>query len=88
MQRVILTATLLAVAVAVGAATTPDAAVQRIHARYEGARPGEKSLAFYSLDWEMNLASARERARREKRPIFLILNTNITAGTNFFSGHT
>ncbi len=62
--------------------------VVQIQKRYEAAKPDEKSLGFYSLDWAMNLKDARARALKENRPVLLILNTNITAGTNFFSGHT
>jgi hypothetical protein len=69
-------------------ATVQDAQVQKIQERYEAARPNEKSLGFYSLDWAMNLEEAKARAKKESRPILLILNANITAGTNFFSGHT
>ena len=82
---------LLAVALAalVGSpAVAQEAQVRRIQERVEAARPNEKSLAFYSLDWAMSLTEAKERAGKEGRPILLILNTNITAGTNFFSGHT
>ena len=56
--------------------------------RFEEAKPSDKSLAFYSLDWVCSLQEAKERARAEKRPILLILNTNITAHCNFYSGHT
>ncbi len=69
-------------------ANAQDPQVRRIQERFDSARPNEKSLAFYSLDWAMSLADAKERVRKEDRPILLILNTNITAGTNFFSGHT
>jgi hypothetical protein len=55
---------------------------------FEEAKPSEKSLAFYSLDWVCSLAEAKARARTEKRPILVILNTNITAHCNFYSGHT
>jgi len=79
---------LAAAALVTGAIAAPDPAVLRVHERFEAARPDDRSLAFYSLDWECSLAAAKERARREDRPIFLILNTNITAGTNFYSGHT
>jgi len=82
---------LLAVALAVlvgSSAVAQEAQVRRIQERVEAARPNEKSLAFYSLDWAMSLTEAKERAGKEGRPILLILNTNITAGTNFFSGHT
>lgn len=69
-------------------ATGIDPEVLRIQERFEAAQPDEKRLAFYSLDWAMSLAEARKRADKENRPILIILNTNITAGTNFFSGHT
>lgn len=64
------------------------AQVATILAKFEAAKPSEKALAFYSLDWATSLQDARTRAAKEHRPIFLILNTNITAGTNFYSGHT
>lgn len=85
MQR-IMTLAIWAVICLPAAAQQPQ--VRRIQERFEAARPDEKSLAFYSLDWAMSLNDARARARKEGRPILLILNTNITAGTNFFSGHT
>lgn len=69
-----------------GADLSPE--VRRIQDRFEAARPDAKRLAFYSLDWTMSLAEAKKRAEKENRPILLILNTNISAGTNFFSGHT
>ena len=62
--------------------------VLQIQKRFEAAKPDEKSLGFYSLDWALNLKEAKARALKENRPLLLILNTNITAGTNFFSGHT
>ncbi|MEI6232770.1 MAG: hypothetical protein WCT04_06950 [Planctomycetota bacterium] len=65
-----------------------DDAARRISARFDAAKPDAKRLAFFSLDWCMNLKDAKERAAKEHRPILVILNTNITAGTNFFSGHT
>ncbi len=67
---------------------TQNPKVVQIQKRFEAAKPDEKSLGFYSLDWAMNLKVAKERSLKENRPILLILNTNITAGTNFFSGHT
>lgn len=64
------------------------APVQNILERFAAAKPGKDKLGFFTLDWAMNLTEAKQRAAKEKRPILLILNTNITAGTNFFSGHT
>lgn len=62
--------------------------VQRVLRQFETAKPTEQSMGFYSLNWVANLADAKARALKEQRPIFLILNTNITAGTNLYSGHT
>jgi hypothetical protein len=69
-------------------AVAQEPAVQRVLRQFETAKPTERSMAFYSLDWVANLADAKSRALKEQRPIFLILNTNITAGTNLYSGHT
>lgn len=66
----------------------PAPEVQRILNEVEKAKPTPRQLAFYSLDWASDLKTAKERARREKRPIFLIGVMNITAGCNFYSGHT
>lgn len=65
-----------------------DPAVTATLQRFDEAKPGEKSLAFYSLDWVCSLADAKERAKAESRPILVILNTNITAHCDFYSGHT
>ena len=69
-------------------AAAQEPAVQRVLRQFETAKPTERSMGFYSLDWVANLADAKARALKEQRPIFLILNTNITAGTNLYSGHT
>jgi hypothetical protein len=69
-------------------ATAQDTQAQRILQSYEAAKPSAKSLAFYSLDWAADWQTAKARARQERRPIFLIGVTNITAGCNFYSGHT
>ena len=69
-------------------ARAQNASAKLIQERFDAAKPDAKRLAFYSLDWAMSLEDAKERAAKEHRPILVILNTNITAGTNFFSGHT
>jgi hypothetical protein len=69
-------------------AAAADAEVARILGQFEKAKPDAKALAFYSLDWAPDLKAAQARARVERRPVFLIANTNITAGCNFYSGHT
>jgi hypothetical protein len=78
----------LAILLASASAFARDPAVDRIQRQFDAAKPTDKSLAFYSLDWAVNLREAKQLAAAEQRPIFLILNTNITAGTNLYSGHT
>ena len=56
--------------------------------QFTQAKPDAKALAFYSLDWSPSLKEAMVRAKQERRPVFLIANTNITAGCNFYTGHT
>ncbi len=72
---------------AIAASGTPEP-VQRVLDRFAAAKPGRERLGFFTLDWAMSLTEAKKRAAKEHRPILLILNTNISAGTNFFSGHT
>jgi hypothetical protein len=84
-MRYLFSLALLAIAFS---AVAQDAAVKRIQERFVAAKPDDKRLAFYSLDWAMSLKDAKKRAEKEDRPILIVLNTNITAGTNFFSGHT
>ena len=74
---------LLALPFAIG----QDPEVKAVRDRYAEALPTDKQLAFYSLDWAPSLAEAKVRAAKENRPIFFLYLTNITASTNFFSGH-
>lgn len=69
-------------------AAAADAEVTQTLERFAKAKPSDAALGFYSLDWAPNLNSALARAKQERRPVFLIANTNITAGCNFYSGHT
>ena len=78
----------LAVATFTLHAMAQDDSAKRIQTRFDDAKPDSQRLAFYSLDWAMSLKDAKTRAAKEHRPILIVLNTNITAGTNFFSGHT
>ena len=69
-------------------AAAADPATTRTLERFARAKPGVEALAFYSLDWSPTLKEALVRAKQEKRPVFLIANTNISAGCNFYTGHT
>jgi len=69
-------------------APAQDATAKRIMEQAQAAKPAPAKLRFYDLDWANSLAHARQRAREEKRPIVFLWITNITAGCNFFTGHT
>lgn len=58
-----------------------------IEKRFAAARPTGSALAFYTMDWAPDLKAAQARAKKEQRPVFFIFVTNISAATNFYSGH-
>ena len=54
---------------------------------FEEVRPSAEDMAIYRHDWVATLKQAKDRAKKEGRPIFFIGNTNISGPTNFYSGH-
>ena len=54
-------------------APAQDSAVQSVLDRYADFRPAAKDLAMYQIDWAPSLEEAQKRARREKRPVFLVI---------------
>jgi hypothetical protein len=64
-----------------------DPAAARVLEKFRSARPSDESLAVYRHDWAPTWEEARARAEKEKRPIFLVVNTNISGPTNFYTGH-
>jgi len=69
-------------------APAQEPGVAAVLKRFDAAKPAEKEMGFFSLDWVCSLAEAKARARVEKRPVLVVLNTNITAHCDFYSGHT
>lgn len=65
-----------------------DVTARTIYDKAQAAKPKPEKLKFFDLDWASNLTHAKERAQDEKRPIVLLWVTNITAGCDFFTGHT
>jgi hypothetical protein len=65
-----------------------DATARSIYEKALAAKPSAEKLRFFSLDWSSSLSQAKVRAAEEKRPIVLVVVTNITAGCDFFTGHT
>ena len=64
-----------------------DTRFTEIERRFAEARPTGGALAFYTMDWAPDLATAQIRAKKERRPVFLIFVTNISAATSFYQGH-
>jgi len=54
-------------------APVQDRELRSVLERYEDFRPGAEDLAMYRLDWAPSLEEAQERARREERPVFLVI---------------
>lgn len=54
---------------------------------YEAARPPDRELALFSLDWAPDFKTARERAAKEKVPIFFVATTQLEDAGNLQSGH-
>ncbi len=59
----------------------------RVLEKFRAARPSDEALAIYRHDWAPTWEEAKERASKEKRPIFLVTNTNISGPTNLYTGH-
>lgn len=68
-------------------AIAQDRKAQEVLQRFEEVRPSAEDMAVYRHDWEATLAQAKVRAKKERRPIFFIGNTNISGPTNFYTGH-
>lgn len=64
-----------------------DTRLTDIESRFAAARPMGTSLAFFTMDWAPDLVAAQVRAKKERRPVFLIFVTNISAATSFYQGH-
>ncbi len=64
-----------------------DPEVARIRKEFEAARPTEKELAVFQLDWEPDFAKAKERSRKERRPFLFIWNSNISGPDSLYTGH-
>ena len=64
-----------------------DPEVRRVLDAYEAARPGESDLGVFRLDWADSLKDARQRAAREKRPIFFVSTTQLKDAGDLRGGH-
>jgi hypothetical protein len=63
----------LAILLTVGVSSAQDQQVQRVLTKFERFRPSERELAMYRLDWAESLDDALQRAKRERRPVVLVV---------------
>ena len=56
-----------------GNASAQDKQVQSILQKYDRLRPAARELGMYQLDWAETLEEAQTRAKREDRPIALVI---------------
>jgi len=71
------------------AGTLPSQAGQpsEILKAYEAARPADRELGVFQLDWADSFKDAKARAARENRPIFLVCTTQLKDAGNLREGH-
>lgn len=65
----------------------PEADAGRILAAYQAARPPDRDLGVFRLDWAASLKEAKARAAREKRPIFFVSTTQLKDAGDLKGGH-
>ena len=85
MKATMLFVAMLTTACAAGAQGADQIDVKSVLDKFQSIRPQEADLAIYRLDWLSTLSEARERAAKERRPIFLVVVTNSFG--DLFSGH-
>jgi hypothetical protein len=59
--------------------------VKSVLDKFHSVRPQAADLSLYQLDWMPTLKAAKEKAAKEKRPIFLVVVTNSFG--DLYSGH-
>lgn len=64
-----------------------NADVDRILKAYEAAKPAEKDLQIYKLDWAPSLDEAKARAAKDPRPILLVCGEQLEDAGSFYTGH-
>ncbi|MBM3875680.1 MAG: hypothetical protein FJ386_03050 [Verrucomicrobia bacterium] len=60
---------------------------QRILDAFNAARPAERELGVFKLDWADSLKDAKTRATRERRPVFFVTTTQLKEAGNLRDGH-
>ncbi|HKQ40623.1 MAG TPA: hypothetical protein VJ063_21310 [Verrucomicrobiae bacterium] len=71
----------------VAALTSQAAQPADILKAYEAARPADRELGVFQLDWADSFKHAKTRAAKENRPIFLVCTTQLKDAGNLRDGH-
>jgi hypothetical protein len=69
-----------------GREPTEDEA-EKILKKFDAARPADKDLAIFRLDWAPDLKEAKSRAAKEKRPMLLFVIQTLDKYGNLYNGH-
>lgn len=64
-----------------------DPEVKRIQSAYQTARPADRDLGIFRLDWAASLKDAKARAAKEKRPIFFVSTMQLKDAGDLRGGH-
>jgi hypothetical protein len=76
MKMKMLFVAILGITCAVDVHAADQGDVRRALDHFHSVRPSAADLAIYQLDWMPTLKAAKEKAVKEKRPIFLVVVTN------------
>lgn len=95
MQRFLLPvlSVLVGVAAAAPSAAPPPRAsavrpeAERVLNAYQEARPPDRDLGVFRLDWAASLKEARARAAKENRPIFFVSTMQLKDAGDLKGGH-
>jgi hypothetical protein len=89
LEHIVRTKILIAVILPLAHAATTRGAdpsdVKSVLDKFQAIRPQTADLALYQLDWMPTLKAAKEKAAKDKRPIFLVVVTNSFG--DLYSGH-
>ncbi len=66
-------------------ASHPD--VARVLAAYRSARPADRDLQIFKLDWAGSLKEAKTRAAKENRPVLFVATTQLEDAGDLRGGH-
>lgn len=64
---------------------TPE--IEQVLTAFNAARPQDRELRVFQLDWAPSLAEAKKRAAKETRPIFFVSTLQLEDAGDLKGGH-